>query len=835
MSDTQRCFHCGQDVPAGVHYSVEIDHVAQPMCCAGCEAVAQAIVANNLTDFYRFRTENAATPQALVPDALRELQVYDNDQLQKTFVRHVDQPNKTQTHQQADIREASLILEGIVCAACVWLNEQHVQALAGVLHFKINYTTQRASLTWDNQQLQLSDVLKAISNLGYYAHPFDPNRLESVQKKEKSAALRRIAIAGLGMMQVMMLSLALYVGEVSDMSETMQQFIRWISLIIATVVVFFAANVFFVSAWRDLRRRHFGMDVPVALAMGAAYSASIWATVTQTGEIYFDSVIMFSFFLLTGRYLEMTARHRAGQVAEALVRLMPATTHRIRDGKQETIAVSELEKDDIVLIKSGETIPADGYVVAGESHVNESLLTGESLPLAKKIGSKLVGGTVNMDSPLQMRVDHVGESTVLSAIIRLLERAQQEKPHLAKLADRIASWFVVGLLLVASSVFAYWSFHQAEEAFWITLSVLVVTCPCALSLATPTALTVATSVLTEKGILTTRGHALETLSKLTHVIFDKTGTLTHGRLHVVDVQIADSQDQDQLFALVNALEQGSNHPIAKALQMATADSACNHPTIHDLTAISGKGVQAFVDGQCYRLGTAHYITELCGDAIEEPLASPLASTTHSTQTTAKTSAQTSAVYLASDSGILATFYLQDELREEAQAAIQSLQQAGIKVHLLSGDQQHVVDHVAEKLAISTAKGGLLPDDKLQHIQQLQAQGHCVAMIGDGVNDAPVLAAANVSLAMGRGSQLAQASADMVLLSENLQHIPIALQTAKNMQGIIRQNFAWAIGYNFTAIPLAAAGWVAPWMAAIGMSLSSLLVVLNASRLKGLMK
>lgn len=823
MSDTQRCFHCGQTVPEGVHYSVEIDQVAQPMCCAGCEAVAQAIVANNLTDFYRFRTENAATPQALVPDALRELQVYDNAQLQKTFVRHVEQPDKTQTNKTADIREASLILEGIVCAACVWLNEQHVQAMAGVMHFKINYTTQRASLTWDNQQLQLSDVLKAISDLGYYAHPFDPNRLESVQKKEKSAALRRIAIAGLGMMQVMMLSLALYVGEVSDMSETMQQFIRWISLIIATVVVFFAANVFFVSAWRDLRRWHFGMDVPVALAMGAAYSASIWATVTQTGEIYFDSVIMFSFFLLTGRYLEMTARHRAGQVAEALVRLMPATAHRIREGKQETIAVSELEKNDMVLIKSGETIPADGYVVAGESYVNESLLTGESLPLAKKSGSKLVGGTVNMDSPLQMRVDHVGESTVLSAIIRLLERAQQEKPHLAKLADRIASWFVVGLLLVASSVFAYWSFHQAEEAFWITLSVLVVTCPCALSLATPTALTVATSVLTEKGILTTRGHALETLSKLTHVIFDKTGTLTHGRLHVVDVQMAESQNQNQLFALVNALEQGSNHPIAKALQIATADTASDQPKIHDLTAVSGKGVQAFVDGECYRLGTLSYIAELCGDTIQQPSAS----TGHATQTTA--------VYLASSSGLLATFYLQDELREEAQATIKRLQQEGIEVHLLSGDQQNVVDHVAEKLTISTAKGGLLPDDKLQHIQQLQAQGHCVAMIGDGVNDAPVLAAANVSLAMGRGSQLAQASADMVLLSENLQHIPLALQTAKNMQGIIRQNFVWAIGYNFTAIPLAAAGWVAPWMAAIGMSLSSLLVVLNAGRLKGLMK
>lgn len=801
---TNDCFHCGQPIPSGADYKVEIDGEERAMCCTGCEAVAKAVVENDLTDFYRFRTDKANTPQSLVPDELRELQIFDNENLQKSFVR---------AEESGAIREASLILEGIVCAACIWLNEHHVQSIPGVLSFKINYSTHRASLKWDNKQIKLSDILKAITDIGYHAHPFDPGRLESLQKQEKSSALRRIAIAGLGMMQVMMLSLALYVGEVSDMTESMQQFIRWISFIIASVVIFFASKVFFVSAWRDLKRKRFGMDVPVALAMGAAYTSSVWATLTNSGEVYFDSVIMFTFFLLTGRYLEMMARHRSGQVAEALVRLIPATAHRIKDGKQETVAVSELEIGDTVLIKPGESIPADGVVIDGNSSVNESLLTGESIPLAKTIKSKLIGGTSNIESPLQMRVEKLGESTVLSAIIRLLERAQSEKPDLAKLADKVASWFVLALLIVASIVFMAWYAHTPEQAFWVTLSVLVVTCPCALSLATPTALTVATGVLTEKGILTTRGHALETLAKVTDVIFDKTGTLTHGRLKLEKIHILGSLSEQQALEIASGLEASSEHPVAKAILREKAEIA----KLGSVQAESGQGIQGIQSDKTYRLGTYAYVEALAGDALPAEQ---------------KVQTQNSAVYLGTENEWLAVFVLQDEIRAESAEVIKQLQQANVQVHLFSGDQQSTVDEVAKKLNISDAKGGLLPQEKLQHMQVLQNEDRRVAMIGDGVNDAPVLAGANVSLAMGSGSQLAQASADMVLLSENLQQFPAAIKTAKRMQNIIRQNFAWAIGYNLVALPLAASGMIAPWMAAIGMSLSSLIVVLNALRLKG---
>lgn len=798
------CFHCGQPVPVGAHYAVKIDDQTREMCCTGCQAVAQAIVENNLTDYYRFRTEISAKAEDLVPDALRQLQVYDSVELQKSFVRGTD----------ATIREASLILEGIVCAACVWLNENHIKRLPGILEFRINYSTHRATLKWDNSIIHLSDVLKAVSEIGYHAHPFDPGRLESLQKKEKSAALRRIAIAGLGMMQVMMIAVAMYIGAVSDMDTEMRGFLRWISLVMTTPVVFYSARVFFTSAWRDLRRGRFGMDVPVSLAIGIAFSASVWATLTNGGEVYFDSVTMFTFFLLSGRYLEMAARHKAGQVAEELVRLMPATATRVRDGVQEVIPVSQLERGDYVLIKPGEVVPADGLVIDGTSSTNESLLTGESLPCQKHTGDTLVGGTVNIESPLTMQVEKVGDNTVLASIIRLLERAQAEKPELARLAEKVASRFVPIILLTATAVFAWWYQHAPDEAFWIALSVLVITCPCAFSLATPAALTAATGLLTSKGVLTTRGHALETLARINHMIFDKTGTLSYGHLEVTDFKTLGNATSSFCKHVAAGLESASEHPVARAVTKLSDNPA----SFTNLTAESGRGVKGIYQQKRYRIGTEAFVRELVGVALPENSGQ----SAHS---------ERSEIFLGSEEGWLARIGLADELRKDAANVIQELRALGIDVTLLSGDAPALVEHVAQQLAIPHALGGQLPDGKLTYLKQQQAQGAVVAMVGDGVNDAPVLAGAQVSIAMGSGSQLAQASADMVLLSENLHQLPFAVKTARRMQVIIKQNFAWTILYNLIAIPLAASGVIAPWMAAIGMSASSLVVVLNALRLK----
>lgn len=803
MSDSALdCFHCSTPVPSGLNYFVKIDGAERAMCCSGCQAVAQAIVDNGLTDFYKFRTENSGRPEDLIPEQLRNTQLYDADELQRSFVKVTD---------NGQIREAALILEGITCAACVWLNEHHVRQLAGVLDFRVNYSNHRATLKWDNSRLRLSEVLQAIQAIGYYAHPFDPGRLESLQKQEKSAALRRIAVAGLGMMQVMMIAVAMYIGAVSDMDGQMRSFLRWISLVMTIPVVFYSARVFFASAWRDLKRGRFGMDVPVSIGIAIAFTASVWATIFGGGEVYFDSVTMFTFFLLTGRYLEMAARHKAGQVAEELVRLVPASATRLRDGQQEVIPVSQLAINDLVLIRPGEVVPADGVVTEGASSTNESLLTGESLPSYKKIGAQLVGGTVNIESPLTMRVEKVGEQTVLASIIHLLERAQSEKPDLARLAERVSSRFVPIILLTAIAVFFWWYQHQPDKAFWIALSVLVITCPCAFSLATPTALTAATGLLTSKGILTTRGHALETLAKIDHLIFDKTGTLSHGVLKVVAIEPLSSMSEEDIKALAAGLEQASEHPLAKAItQLSTM------PTVlSELSAESGRGVKGYWQGNEYRMGTAAFVAELTQQALPEL-----------TQRAGE-----SVVYLGTKAAWLARLALADQVRPEAVKVVQTLQQQGIEVTLLSGDAPVVVEHVAQQLGIKQAFGGQLPSDKLAYVNALQAKKAIVAMVGDGVNDAPVLAGAAVSIAMGSGSQLAQASADMVLLSENLQQLPFAVQTSRRMLKIIKQNFAWTIGYNLIAVGLAASGSIAPWMAAIGMSASSLIVVLNSLRLR----
>ena len=801
----ENCFHCGLPVPANSSYLVVIDGAERAMCCPGCQAVAKAIVDSGLTSFYQFRTDTSPTARAAVPDVLQQLTLYDKPELQRTFVS-TDEKN---------IKQASLILEGIVCAACVWLNERHINALPGVVEFRVNYSTHRARVRWDNSQIQLSEILKAISSIGYLAHPFDAGRLEAVYKKERASALKRLAIAGLGAVQVMMLAVALYAGDSSGMDAGLERFMRWVSMFIATPVVFYSARPFFSSAWRDVKVRQLGMDIPVSLAIGLAYAASCWATITQSGQVYFDSATMFTFFLLAGRFLEMGARQKAGQAAEELVKLLPAMTTRLTDEGEESVAVSELAIGDKVRVKPGESIPADGVIVEGRSSINESLLTGESNPLAKTFGEKVIGGTVNIESPLVIEVQKVGEDTVLASIQRLLDRAQTEKPSIAKTADKVAGIFVGFLLVLVSMVALWWWQHDPDQAFWIALSLLVVTCPCALSLATPAAMTAATGTLTRLGVLTTRGHALETLAKVTCVVFDKTGTLTKGRLALQSMKSFTQIDEAQSLNIAAALEVGSEHPVAKVfLQKALS---FNNVTAKEIEAISGQGVTGLINGVRYRLGCAAYIEENVNFSKDK--SSLKDKPQHTTE-----------VFLANEKELLAVFFFSDELREHAAESVQGLKSLGKKVWLVSGDNEAAVSYIAEQVRIDNTRHSMRPEDKLAVIHELQQRGEVVAMIGDGVNDAPVLAAAQVSIAMGGGTQLAQASADMVLLSEHLPHLVDAIKMAQRSVAIVKQNLGWALIYNLLALPLASMGFIAPWMAAIGMSVSSLVVVLNALRL-----
>jgi len=800
------CYHCGLPVAPGSDFPVTIDGARREMCCAGCQAVAEAIVHNGLEDYYRHRDAMPESQKEALPDALGELGLFDHPDFQKSFVRPLDEHG----------REAALLLEGITCAACVWLNEQHVAHLPGVTAIDINYATRRARVRWDERQIQLSDILAAVQAIGYRAYPYDEARSEQIAKRERRSALWRLFVAGFGMMQVMMYAIPAYIAGDGDMTVDIEQLLRWASLVLTLPVVFYSAAPFFQRAVRDVKLRRLGMDVPVALGIGSAFLASCWATLTATGEVYFDSVAMFVFFLLCGRYLEMIARQRAVRGVESLGKVLPVFADKLqKDAPDERVPVSTLVVGDRVRIKPGEAIPADGVVIEGISAADESLLTGESRPVPKAVGDLVTGGSHNVNSPLVIEVQQVGDATRLAAIMRLMERAASEKPELVRVADRIAGRFIAFLLVVAFAAAIGWYAVDPSRALWVFVSVLVVSCPCALSLATPVALTVASDALARAGVLVTRGHAIETLAKAEIFMFDKTGTLTCGKLQLAEVIPAPGGMREAVLALGAALERGSEHPIASGLRSAAIGPL---PTVTEVYAVTGQGVEGLVEGRRFRIGNRGFVAELVGAPLPQCL-----------QETGETAA--TRVYLGGEAEWLGAFAFADTVRPDAQDLVKLLEKAGAHVGVLSGDAPEAVAAFAQSIAISDAHGGLTPQGKHDVIARLQSEGHVVAMVGDGVNDAPVLAQAHVSVAMGEGTELARTQADVVLLGGKLMALAAGVRLARLTFRVIRQNLVWAFGYNVLAIPLAVAGWVTPWMAGIGMSASSLLVVLNALRLQ----
>lgn len=816
------CYHCGLPIPAGVQYRVRVADRDHSMCCIGCQAVAQAIVDGGLSDYYRHRDAMPVPRKEALPEELKDLGLFDHPDFQKTFVRPAEGP--AGEHE----REASLILEGITCAACVWLNEAHLTRQPGVTAVDINYATRRARVRWDERLTKLSSLLGAINAIGYNAFPYDASRSEQIAKAERRNALWRLFVAGFGMMQVMMYAYPVYIAGDGDMTWEQEKLMRWASLALTLPVVLYSALPFFRSAWRDLKLRRVGMDVPVALGVGSAFLASLWSILVglnadraAAGEVYFDSVTMFVFFLLCGRYLEMMARQKAVRGVEEIGRVLPAFANKLihwPDPAEEKVPVALLAKGDVVLVKPGEVIPADGMVIAGQSSADEALLTGESRPVPKQIGDSVTGGSINMASPITLRVERVGSETRLAAIQRLMERAAAEKPKVVQAADRIAGWFVAVLLVIAAGTLGWWLLNDPHRALWVFVSVLVVSCPCALSLATPAALTVATGSMSRHGVLVTRGHAIETLAKASHFVFDKTGTLTVGRMRVERVLPLGQWDESEVILLAAALEHGSEHAIGAGLRRAVpADRVL--PTVSDMRSVVGQGIEGRVGGQVLRVGRPDFVAELVGKPLP---AMPVELE------------GCSVVALGGGSGELGWLgfiALADEIRPEAKSMVQALRAEGLKLSILSGDTPSAVARVAEALGLDDAHGAMSPQGKHDFIAALQKEGAVVAMVGDGVNDAPVLAQAQVSIAMGGGTELARTQGDLVLLSENLAHLVSGWRMARRTLSVIRQNLWWAFVYNFLALPLAMVGFITPWMAGVGMSSSSLLVVMNALRLQ----
>ena len=818
-SANQSCYHCGLDVPMNSDFSLNIEGIRRAMCCPGCAAVAGTIFENGLQSFYKFRS--APSAQGVVNSDLEAEENpyadWDLKEIQSDYISDGDQ----------GLHSIRLYIGNITCAACTWLIEQHLGKRSGIDRVAINGTTRRGEITWMPESISLSEILRAIKQIGYEPSPITHDSNLSTTTDESRQLLLRLGVAGLAMMQTGMVAIALYAGSFQGMQAEWQNLLRLISVLFVTPVVFYSAQPFFTSAWRSLKMGHLVMDVPVALAITLAYSASLWATLRGGGEVYFDSITMFSFFLLLGRFAEQRIRDKNLLLLNRGTELPPVVTQVFPAGAaceakaDKQVPIKSLLAGDFIRVDAGQIIPCDGLIEEGISQISEALLTGESKPQSKQAGQSVYGGTVNGANPLLIKVSAIGEASCLASIVKLAERAALDKPQWAMLADRLAGYFIGLLLLIAGAVATYWWLHEPQRALWITLSILVVTCPCALSLATPTALTVASNILRARGFLINRMHVLETLASIDQVVFDKTGTLTEGDLNLISVNISDTAAElsaQQIVAWAASLERGSQHPIAIALSNDQGPDSRIATTVTEQEFIISSGVSGKIGTETFYFGRPAWVREMAGlPDISESCSG-------------ETQNQSIDVALARNGEWLATLCFSDQLRPTAMEAVNQLRQRGLKVSLLSGDPSLGAAQILKPLELNDCQLSLQPQQKLAAVRDLQQRGTRVLMVGDGINDVPVLQAADVSVALGKASDLSQIHADVTLLSGDLRALPEAIATATQTRRIIKQNISWAIAYNLVALPLAAAGYVPPWAAAIGMSASSLLVMLNALRL-----
>lgn len=805
------CYHCDLPVPDSYHEVLSIDGVAQRFCCPGCLAVTQLITQSGLSGYYESREQAASQQQPLSELEQRELASYSEPQLLKELAVPVASDVAAE-----DCYKILLAVEGINCAACLWLIEEHLGNLEGLKSISVNLMTHRAVVVWDNNTLSLKNILTEIHQIGYKATPFQANQQEDRAKQQKQTALKRLGIAGLGAMQVMMFAVGLYAGAFQGIEEQYKFFLRMVSLIITTPVVFYSGWPFLQRAVHSIKSKQMGMDVSVSLAIAVAYIASVYSTITQTGEVYFDSVCMFIFLLTLSKYFELRIRYQASAHLHGLYRLIPqfATVFIEQDGvvTPKRVLTQSLVLGDRIYVKAGEAVPVDGEIVSDTTTLDESLLTGESTPVLRQAGDTVLAGSVNIDRAVEITANAVHSNTFAARLTLLVEQALAQKSTRSLLSDWVAKYFTATVLIIAASVFVYWNHYAPEQALMVTMSVLIVACPCALSLATPTAMVVATHALARSGFLITRPHVLPTLTKCRRVIFDKTGTLTEGQFEIISDHVL-TGNRAHSYQLAAALENCSLHPIAKAFAKFLNPrqiSIAAEPSIYP-----GQGIEGNIAQKRYRIGQADFAAEILCDDVPAPSAPDN---------------DTGWILLCSHEAPIAWFKLQDRLNDSAKQSVVALKQAGLSVSIISGDNMQATAQLADKLQVREYLGGAKPEDKLQQCQKHQQNGTVVIMVGDGINDGPAMAQADVSIATDNGVDLTKANADAYLLHRDLSCIARAIIVAKHCDKIIKTNVTWALLYNFVAIPLAAAGLVPPYLAAIGMSFSSLLVVLNATRL-----
>jgi Cu2+-exporting ATPase len=791
------CFHCGEPVPESLTLFVLRDGQQKPVCCQGCRAVAELIFSSGLGRYYQFRQDLGRKAEE---DIESDVQAW----------RSCDERESLWGAELAEGRRDLLLqTEGIRCAACAWLIRTHIENKPGVDSVQVDTATGYTRIIWQPGKNQLSSLAAALMELGYKPHLPLASAEEQGRQEERRNSMKRLGVAGLGMMQVMMYAVGLYAGDAFGIAVAERSFLEWVSLMVTFPVLIYSGRIFFEGAIRSIRAGSPGMDVPVALAISLAFMASCYNFFLGAGEVWFDSVVMFIFFLSLGRHIEMMLRHRNLQAGAALARLLPEWAERMTPAGRETIPAGDLLEGDRILVRMGESFPADGEILKGTTEVDEALLTGESHPVRRHAGDTVIAGTINLSQPVELTVTASGQDTTVSALGRLLLLAQSRRPSSNAIPSWLVPMFIVAVLFIAGATWFGWQLIDPGRAFSAMLSVLVASCPCALSLALPVVYAAASRRLLDDGILLTRGEALPALAAVDTVVFDKTGTLTIGMPKISTVEMNPDRaevSKEQALRIACALESSSAHPIARAFEPGVQNSDESRISVENVTVHTATGVEGEINGTRWKIGKQEFALNLTPVDDDD------------------------SILLADTSSWVARFCLEDSLRQGAESTVNKLELLGVEVSVLSGDSREAVDRVADRLQISNRAARQSPEKKLARIEALRQAGRHVLMVGDGVNDAPVLAAADVSMTVKGGAELANSAADLILTSESLELIEKAMNTARSTRQLVRQNLTWAILYNASVMPLAVSGMLKPWMAALGMSLSSLLVVANASRL-----
>lgn len=805
------CYHCGLPVTGQAACEVEIEGESRSFCCSGCMTVCRMIHESGLEDFYkRLNYQDAEMPP---PEAPLDPDQYDLEEVQGEFVRKLD----------GGLRQAHLLVEGIHCAACVWLIEKGLSAMVGVDLAEVNLAHHRLNLRWDSNSVALSAIMQRLANLGYAAAPFNPETAEGNLQRRNRALLFRMAFAAFGMMNIMWISIALYAGAFTGIDVEHKQFFHWISFFIATPVLIYSGWPFLSAAFKGLQQARLTMDLPIAIGSLATWGYSCWVMLNRSGEVYFDTVVTFLFVILVGRYLEGLSKRNASSAALKLMELQPRLATRLIAGNEgeegeegeERISIRKIEVADHLLVRPGEKVPADGVVISGRSNVDESMLSGEVKPVLKAANDTVVAGSINVDGSLIMEVKLTGADTALANIVALVEEAQGSKAPVQRLADRIVPWFVAATLGLALVTFIYWLRIDFDTALLAAVSVLIITCPCALGLATPMGIAVGVGAGAKRGVLVRNGQALETLSGITHVVFDKTGTLTEGKMRVNNVVAAAGFEKEQLIRMAAAIESHSHHPLAVAL--VEAAKSFRALVGESFVSEAGLGVSGQVEGQAVVIGNLRLMQR-------EDVQGMGAFTDQTKQIEQRGGV---AVFVAVDGHLAGIVDLQDRIREEATALVKVIEHMGMGMTMLTGDSYLAASELQLKLGEMHVVAGVMPEEKEAEIRRLQERGEKVLMIGDGVNDAPALARADISMAMGSGMDVSMACADIVLVSSDLSRVGFALSLAQKTLSTIRQNIGISLVYNLILVPAAMAAWVTPVFAAIAMPVSSLLVIGNA--------